>query len=177
MSPNVKSRFSYLARDCKVHYSLFYDSTMRFCAYLLELVCPRGPFPPALSRTPDPPRFPFCPPHARSPPPRGLPGWPRAPVRSGSQGRNLVCRSACGAAMAGHIGYNRSISPRPSTPSVISPVPGAGCIFGPRWGLLLGEGFNVMQDGELIGNERWHASLLHVSPYLFPCAGQKGRRA
>lgn len=82
----------------------------------------------------------------------------------------LVC---CGAAMAGHIGYNRSISPRPSA-TLCYPTGPDWLHLWTRQGCCLGEGF-ALQDGVLIGNERWYTSLL-TTLLFFSCAQDRKRR-
>lgn len=60
------------------------------CAYLLWFVCPRGPFPPALSRTTRPPDFPCSARTRASRLPVACPVGREPPYVRCRQGRNLV---------------------------------------------------------------------------------------
>ncbi|KAF9738066.1 hypothetical protein PMIN01_03349 [Paraphaeosphaeria minitans] len=82
-------------------------------------VCPRGPFPPALSRSPH--HAPVSPLEFTA---RALPASPRlarlaASPRAVSRRWTQSARFGVGAAaMTGYIGYNRSISRRPSAAAI-----------------------------------------------------------
>lgn len=112
-------RISFLARDAKVHFFSKCDPTMRFVHISFGLSVPE-----ALSLLPSPaPRTPligiFC------TPARALPASPRlarlaASPRAALQSRTQSACVCVGAAMAGHIGYNRSISPCPSAPPYLT---------------------------------------------------------